>query len=296
MFVSDRIVYLDLQKTGSTHINKLLLSVVGGRLIGYHASPSPDLMTSGRIFLGSVRDPWEWYVSLWAFGCDRRGDLFRKATTPLAFQRIPGNRRARSILPRRVRTGLRRALNRVSGRSREWMRTYRDSNDPGAFRDWLHMVHESTLLRDTYPRYGSSPVGRLAGLFTIRYLKLYCPDSERIPEISSYEDLRSYEAETCLIDHFIRNETLEADLIAALEASGIPLSEPDRATIWSASRTNPSSRKREAAWYYDPSTEALVDARDRLIVERFGYARRGAGKTRPAAEFGRADDPSPATS
>src|SRR5690349_15399636 len=76
MFVSDRIVFLELQKTGCTHIRNLLKEIVGGRLVMRHNQAPADLFTGDRFFLGSVRDPWDWHVSLWAYCCDGRGDLY----------------------------------------------------------------------------------------------------------------------------------------------------------------------------------------------------------------------------
>src|SRR5690606_10461451 len=80
MFVSDRIVFLELQKTGCTHIRNLLQELVGGELVGKHNRAGRELCSVDRFFLGSVRDPWEWYISLWAYGCDRKGVVFGTVT------------------------------------------------------------------------------------------------------------------------------------------------------------------------------------------------------------------------
>ena len=75
----------------------------------------------------------------------------------------------------------------------------------------------------------------------------------------------------CYIDHFIRNERLEEDLIGALDSCGVRLSENQRDRIRSSGRTNASSRKQNASYYYDDDTIALVYERERFIVDKFGY-------------------------
>lgn len=80
MFVSERFVYLELHKTGCTHIRDILNELLDGGLIGKHNQATPELFRQRKIFFGSVRNPWEWYTSLWAYGCDNRGALFNNVT------------------------------------------------------------------------------------------------------------------------------------------------------------------------------------------------------------------------
>lgn len=70
MFRHDRFVYLQMQKTGGTRIAEILSEVVGGEQVNpKHTSiANPD-----RPVIGSIRSPWAWYVSLWAFGCQGEG-------------------------------------------------------------------------------------------------------------------------------------------------------------------------------------------------------------------------------
>jgi hypothetical protein len=80
MFVSDRLVYLELHKTGCSHIRSLLNEILPGELRPIHLQAPHDLFTAGRMFLGSVRSPWSWYTSLWGFGCDSKGGVFGSVT------------------------------------------------------------------------------------------------------------------------------------------------------------------------------------------------------------------------
>lgn len=83
--------------------------------------------------------------------------------------------------------------------------------------------------------------------------------------------LAEHERKHCFIDHFIRNEKLKPDLLAALELMGIGVPHEVAAGMKSRPRTNTSSKKHGPGYYYDAETERMIGDRDRLIVEKFGY-------------------------
>lgn len=268
MFVSDRIVFLELQKTGCTHIRNLLQELVGGELVGKHNQAEPGLFTGNRFFLGSVRDPWDWYISLWAYGCDRKGVVF--GTVTKKGLRIKG--RGWKVNPYAAFLDL--AASRPNRNTEKWKRTYKDVGDPGAFREWLHMMHDKDCLPDVGDGYSRSALGRVAGLLTYRYLKLFTcrkDESDEVHALSTFERLAEHESRRCFIDHFIRNEHLEPDLIEGLKLAGCTLPTETESGMTSRPRTNTSSRKKGPDYYYDQETEALVAERDRLIVGKFGY-------------------------
>jgi hypothetical protein len=72
MFISNKVVFLELHKTGSSLLRKLFKSegVLAGEIIGKNNQISNNLLTQDSIIVGSIRNPWDWYVSLWAYGCD----------------------------------------------------------------------------------------------------------------------------------------------------------------------------------------------------------------------------------
>ncbi|HTK45828.1 MAG TPA: hypothetical protein VL749_10805 [Patescibacteria group bacterium] len=265
MFVSSRFVYLELQKTGTTHIRRLLRENLGGTTIGKHNPITPDLLDGSRVVLGSIRDPWEWYVSLWAFGCDHRGDLYRAATHD---RRMRGHG---------WRSDARRAAARLAAefrrRPEEWRRTYTDADDADAFRRWLTLVLGDRLPYQMY-EYGAPSLGRLVGFMSYRYLNVYCGragDPGALTRLDSYEAVRAFEREHNAVDLFIRKESLEETLIDALHRSGAALTEAQVEAIRSHRRLNTSSRRRETRDFYDAGSAALVGEADRIIVDRFGY-------------------------
>lgn len=268
MFVSDRIVFLELQKTGCTHIRNLLEELVGGELVGKHNQAGPDLFSGDRFFLGSVRDPWDWYISLWAYGCDRKGTVFGNVT-----------KKGLKVKGRGWKTNpysaFRELLQSSPNRSPDkWKRTYQDVSDPGAFREWLHMMHDKDCLPDVGEGYRQSVLGRVAGLLTYRYMRLFAcrkGEPDGLHALSTFDQLAEHERKNCFIDHFIRNENLESDLLAGLKQAGFKIPGETESEIASRPRTNTSSRKYGADYYYDRGTEALIADRDRLVVEKFGY-------------------------
>lgn len=267
MFISEKAVYLELHKTGCTHIRNVLKDLLGGKFVGKHNQAMPDLFRSQRLFLGSIRDPWDWYVSLWAYGCDNKGAVFSSVTkSGIVIKGLGWKNRPYSAL-----LGL---VSEFSKDIRTWKRLYRDSHDAGAFRDWLHMMHDRRYRYDVGENYGACPLSKIAGLLTYRYIRLYCAKAGELSDLnhlSAYETLASYEKKKCFINRFIRKESLESDLIDALEQYGIGISDAQKAELASRPRTNVSSLKERRDYYYDNASEDLVNERDRLIVEKFGY-------------------------
>lgn len=272
MFISERIVFVELQKTGCTHIRNLLREIVGGRFTERHNQADPRLFDGRRSFFGSVRDPWDWHVSVWAYSCDGKGDHYSNVSTPGIRLRDRGWKRHPFALLLEV---LRSRPNRHAA---QWKRTFRDAGDPGAFREWLHMLHDPAYWPDLQEGYWRYRLNRFAGFMTYRYLKLYtCKrgELERLKGIATPQQLLEHDRHNCFIDHFIRNENLEADLVDALRSVQVPIPPDTVASLKTRPRTNTSSKRRDVRHYYDAATEKLVGDRDRLIVEKFGYSAPG---------------------
>lgn len=267
MFVSERFVYLELHKTGCTHIRAILSDLLDGELLGKHNQAVPELFRPDRIFIGSVRNPWAWYTSLWAYGCDNRGALFEHVT------RAPTSVRELGWKSNPYLAFIRLLANR-SRNPKAWMDTYADVEDASAFRQWLHMMHDKKCLPDIGEGYSACPVSRVAGLMTFRYLTLYCAKSNEpgaLHELSTHGQIMEYERQKCFINHFIKNETLEADLFSGLAKYDVDIPEAVKSQLLSRSKTNTSSKKYGPEYYYDIKASNLVAERERLIVDKFGY-------------------------
>ena len=80
MFVTDKLIYLQMQKTACSHIAAMLAETVGGRKIGLHIPLPRRLHSTDKHVVGSIRNPWDWYVSQWSYGCAGRGALRNRLT------------------------------------------------------------------------------------------------------------------------------------------------------------------------------------------------------------------------
>jgi len=78
MIEADNLIYLQMQKTGCTRIAEIITDLCGGKPVGRkHGTliAKPD-----KLVIGSIRNPWAWYVSLWAFGCEGKGMIRERLT------------------------------------------------------------------------------------------------------------------------------------------------------------------------------------------------------------------------
>lgn len=170
MYVADRLVFVELHKTGGTHISTCLARLAPGEQVGKHNRVPPALRD--RFVIGSVRNPWDWYVSLWGYGCDGKGAVFQTVTRGLDIGylwRDLGIEMGSSGYP--VGTVLRQTVADLQRPAAAWRRLYRDVNDAGAFREWLQMMMDVSRRFDVAEGFGFSPVSRWAGILTHRYPK-----------------------------------------------------------------------------------------------------------------------------
>jgi hypothetical protein len=255
MFISDRLVYLQLQKTGCTHVAKLLGNVCSGIQIDKHNRLSPDLRQSGRSILGSVRDPWDWYVSLWAFGCSNHGGLHHRL--------VSDSRHSHASAPG--------SATELEDRA-DWRITYSSVDNPSFFKKWLRMIHDPCRRYDLGEGYAESPISLYSGFYTYRYAYLYSETVEDLysEAMASTENLRAL-IDNNVLDFTIHNERLEDDLLEALEQCGIKLNPDQVQYIRSAQRTNASPGRYPASFYYDEETIELVHRRDAILIDQYGY-------------------------
>jgi hypothetical protein len=78
MYEYETFGYLDVQKTGSSFISAVLTKFCTEKLIKkkLHTGPQKDYDKTKFYFI-SIRDPLDLYISLYSFGCESRGNLFR---------------------------------------------------------------------------------------------------------------------------------------------------------------------------------------------------------------------------
>ena len=274
MFVADKLVYLQMPKTASTHIAKALDAVVGGEQHTQHHRLKTD--PEGRTVVVSVRNPWSWYVSLWAYGCRGGG-----GEHGLRNQLTAGPPSARDVAarswqyPRRNRAvpiGVLRDARAERERARStrtdlWRAAYTSPDDVAAFRRWLGLMFDAERAHELSgppPRYGELPLRNYSGFMTFRYLTLLVDDRASFAVPGALDDLaalREFDRTHTMHDDAIRIEELESELRRVLARAGYDLSAEQDAELVRQCRkqTNVSPHLGDRE-YYDDEALALVAA------------------------------------
>jgi hypothetical protein len=244
-------IYLDVYRTGSTHVFRLFDEVVNHKPVKAfrHASLTrgrPFGTTGGKTVFTTVRNPWDWYVSLWAYGSDGKSAIRRYLSS------------------------------HVAGRD---MAALYDGGDPRAsFSLWLNMMHDpgqlNRMMKEHLPESGLAP---FVGLYTYRFLRVTTRWPRlllRTPFFTGSDSAVAHHRRFRAYGILMRSEHLTDELAAFAER--FPKSfRPDAVnTIRAADdrRRNVSSRSLGSYRdYYSDADAALVADRDALFIKEFGY-------------------------
>ncbi|HCS64594.1 MAG TPA: hypothetical protein DIW64_11245 [Cellvibrio sp.] len=274
MFVSDSLIFVELHKTAGSHIGRCLNKILTGEQVGKHNVVPPELQN--RFILGSIRNPWDWYVSLWGYGCDRKGSAFSQTTRRYSvdyyWRQLNKEMGKNWLNPAQY---ARQMLADTTKPVALWNEVYADSGNPELFRQWLRLMLDSKRRFDIGEGYGFSPLSAHSGVLTYRYFKLFTNLGAQLyslPDLANSSSLNDVWKQYGITNFVVRNEHLEADLIDALTSANIPLSDEQRLFILQGKneKTNTSSRK-SMDFYYDEESIALVKNKEDFIISRYGY-------------------------
>ncbi|WP_218958945.1 hypothetical protein [Salinimonas marina] len=253
---------------------KLLSTYIGGEQIGKH-NKIPKYLRKNFV-LGSIRNPWDWYVSLWGYGCDNKGSVYLQSTRQTSF-RYCWRQLHREMGSAHVQPGylLKQMRHDAKKNVGDWQSVYTDANDVEGFRRWVQLMFDADRALDIGEGYGFSPFSQSAGVLSYRFFKLFTGLDEKLYDEAlntNPEALKEIWNTQGFVDAFVRQERLEEDFLAALKKAGISVSESDREAIMAGKnkKTNTSSRK-DVSHYYDEQTANIIGTREQFIVDRFGY-------------------------
>ena len=273
MFENDEFIYVQMHKTGCTHITSILSDFLGGEQtsghmdLGKHNPVTPNQLKDKKLFISSIRNPWEWYLSLWTYGVQGNGKLMLRLTQRNFFRTVVEAFKNPRINHKNLTSELFKNI-------RIWRALYNDSGDIYAFRKWLKLIHAPSNCCMLGERYGDTMISDWCGFMTYRYLYLCCFKIEQLYDrksIQCYADLVQFEKDNCYIEYFIRQENLAGDVCSFIEKFK-HLSQTDKANIYEKKRINKSKRSLLISDYYDQTSVDLVYERDRLLVEKFNYS------------------------
>ena len=276
MFVTDKIIYLDLNKTGCTHIRNMLEETIGGYRSGKHNRI--DFPIDKKKVIGSIRNPWDWYVSLWAYGCSGKGSIRGVTTSEHSMFRqylgqMVGEVKTGRLFPSKSIANI---IANSQKPIRKWKDSYSDSADPEKFRQWLRMVYDPSRRYDLGEGYAQSTIWKQTGLLTYRYLWLYSRNIEFLKSnklIQNYNEISEIDTKENLLYCTIKTESLEYDLLKCLDLCGYTLTsdQKEKILLGSQEKLNISIHKKPI-FYYDEETIELVRKKERLIISKYNYS------------------------
>lgn len=269
MFISDRLCFLELGKTGCSYIREVLSENISqGYLTHIHDTIDSNLLNSNRFFLGSIRNPFDWYVSLWAFGC------LRKKKDPLY-----SNLTSRRINPFRLSSINKNYLKKIKFISNQLIKNidmnkklYSDPLNVDNFREWIKIVLKKKDKNQLGEHYAISNTNKFIGYMTFHYLLRFINPSKLYMlfnnEINNYEDLINFDKNFNFIVSTIKFENIDQDLLATFNKLNIPINKTE---ILRKKAVNKSVRLKNTMDYYDDETIKIVRQNDSLIFEKYRY-------------------------
>jgi hypothetical protein len=234
MIEYENFIYLDVYKTGSTHVVDLLKRVTAGRAItrSRHSPLRRGLLNfgkPGKFTFATVRNPWDWYVSMWAYGHTTENPLYQHILEAFGPER-------HSAL-------------------------YNTGNPAASFSEWLRSIHDPAFLavalkKFRLPHTGLTP---FMGFFrsmdgAIAFQKRWAMYDGVLKTETLDDDLRRLAETHGPALGFRPNAVAIIDRMAANHKN-------------ISNRTLASYRD-----YYSDELRDLVARRDRLVIDLFGYS------------------------
>ena len=78
MLINNDWIYLSIQKTGSTFLSKKLIEIYGEKAFSKDRKHGIQKKTTAKPKIITIRDPFEYYFSLWSYGLDGKGGFGNK--------------------------------------------------------------------------------------------------------------------------------------------------------------------------------------------------------------------------
>jgi len=270
MLITNEIIYFELHKTASSHTRKILADMFADGCINipghssYYQVPKSTIGNfEEKLKIGNIRNPWDWYVSVWAYGCQGAGGpyvmLTKQNKRPFKIASVNG-----------IKSTIRR--NFIDYPMLEeglWKKLYSDPDNYDHFNTWLKLILSKDG-HDIGEGYKVKRLSKFAGFFTYRYLKLYTYKKGR-NRISNYEELKAFDEKNYFIDRIIRNESLHEDLAKIADELNYNPVKFQNIIKKYQERTNKSKRDRDYRKYYNEESVELVAKYDQLIIDKYGY-------------------------
>ena len=259
MYIADKLIYLQQPKSGSNHITFILSRLIGGEQLPHHTPISPSIDRTNKLVITSIRDPWDWYISLWSYS-HREDTFFRRQLTNAVCETGIESEMASQKISSDTAEG---------DRQQYWNWIYSDKRKPTLFREWLKALLTTDRVFNLIKPWNH--LYPTAGLETSYHLWLCIGEELGHTGVLTREDLLRANEEKSVLNDVIRCESLESDLLRILQKCGYKITEPQILAINNMQRMNPSERVGTIQHYFDKSSIDLVAEKEWFIIDRYGY-------------------------
>jgi len=134
MYATNNSLFIHIPKTGGGYVWRIMDILYNAEIIGIRHNTI--LNRVDRYIFATIRNPFDWYASVWAFGCEPQDTGFEKAVFPKKYKRL-----------------------------------YDDPMNINNFREWLELVLNGPLVLDMYEPHPTYVAGK-EGLLTCWYKHL----------------------------------------------------------------------------------------------------------------------------
>jgi len=236
MIVTDHFVYVHVSRSGGTFLNKLISQhVPGARMLQYHGHLKDLPVEYSHLpVIGFVRNPWDWYVSMFSDYARKHQYVFEVISNrgALDFEATI----TRFLTLGDDKTSSRKTLRRLATMAPKVIKVQRPPQS-----------HLPGLRSEHFKNYPGN-VGYYSWLVELMF------ESER--------------------DHLIqygRFENIRTEALRLFEETGTPITDAITAYLADAEPLNTSPRPESFASCYGPELEQLVARKDAYLIDQFGY-------------------------
>lgn len=268
MFFSDNLLLLEMPKAGSTFMRRFLEHYYGKENIrkeGVHNGIKDQrlkdkILTKELIVLNTIRNPFDWYVSMFAWNSMGKG-VYRNIGLKRFELSVDG---AKTVAKNPAI--LFRDLS-------EWKEVFQDPNSPELFQRWLRLLLEEKS-HHVERRFGK--LREHMGFCTFRFLQLntyqFFRNYTQLLNATSVEDFYTTNKLPII---FLRTEALTDELLSKASAAGLEEGKVVAALNTMAEKKMMkanSSKRLSYEHYYDEATKKLVYEKDEFLIKLFDYA------------------------
>ena len=231
MIVSDKYVFIHLQKTGGTYLADFLCNYGKGRHVGgKHATINHILSKdNNKLKFAVIRNPYDWYVSHYHFQMQNNGHLINHLKRPQTFGEYLN------------------VLFKYDNKRKK--------------------LFERELPKINYENFINLEIG----ILTYRYIYFFCKDFETVINSSNKETLFKNVEDNLCIDKVIKLENLCDEVTNLFKTLDIEINEKGKEEICSGKKSNTSKHKDFTQYYKNNNLGDIITKRDNYLIDKYGY-------------------------